>query len=550
MKPINLNKESCDPISSNCVVWQGPDIPCIKLCKGDSVSDVVFKLATELCEILDMLNVDNYDLSCFNVTSCSPDNFQQLIQFLIQTICDLQNITPTDPTKSAGCPDCLVTVADCFKDSFPTGNAQLLDYVREVGSRICTIVLQMGAIQNAVSLLGDRVTVLEGYFPLPTPTEVEITPTCVLPAVDTPVSVVVSALEQQFCALTQVTGDDVALYNAIISQCVADADARKDGGGAMSSLSGWTTSPVATIAQSITNLWLSVCDLRSMVLPTVAVSDTQTIDMSVTAGPGYSVSAALVDTGWVDMQGFGYYTAGMASSRPQCRRIGNTIHFRGTVIIPLSSTLDGLTLIPLTAGSLYNSQATPYTFGGVDGTYGNGVQINPSGAIYFNQNSNCIPSSVWAGATDGLYNIGFQVATRAIDIDITYGTSLSAALGVGITSGGVLYCTTIKDFEITATRASSIGSMPLRYITSKVNAGDAIPDLASASTTIHGSATSGSTTTTTLPAPLAPDTQYINNLNVDYSGSLVYPFSCDATLETQIGGFSFRIDGLTAFIAP
>jgi len=47
MKPLNYSSENCDPISSNCVIWQGPDIDCIDLCKGDTVSEVIYKLATE-----------------------------------------------------------------------------------------------------------------------------------------------------------------------------------------------------------------------------------------------------------------------------------------------------------------------------------------------------------------------------------------------------------------------------------------------------------------------------------------------------------------------
>ena len=47
MKPLNLDNSPCSPTSSNCVIWQGPDLACIKLCKGDTVSDVVAKLAAE-----------------------------------------------------------------------------------------------------------------------------------------------------------------------------------------------------------------------------------------------------------------------------------------------------------------------------------------------------------------------------------------------------------------------------------------------------------------------------------------------------------------------
>ena len=41
MKPLNLDNKPCNPVSSNCVVWQGPTLECIDLCKGDTVSDVV-----------------------------------------------------------------------------------------------------------------------------------------------------------------------------------------------------------------------------------------------------------------------------------------------------------------------------------------------------------------------------------------------------------------------------------------------------------------------------------------------------------------------------
>ena len=94
MKQLNYDNSPCSPISSNCVIWQGPDLHCIKLCTGDTVSDVIANLATELCTIMTQLNISNYDLSCFNLVSCPPNTFQELIQFLITKICELENISP------------------------------------------------------------------------------------------------------------------------------------------------------------------------------------------------------------------------------------------------------------------------------------------------------------------------------------------------------------------------------------------------------------------------------------------------------------------------
>jgi len=78
--PIKSNntQQGCNPISSNCVVWQGPNIPCINLCTGDSVSDVIAKMATELCDITSQTDISLLDLSCFNPLYPTPQNNQGL----------------------------------------------------------------------------------------------------------------------------------------------------------------------------------------------------------------------------------------------------------------------------------------------------------------------------------------------------------------------------------------------------------------------------------------------------------------------------------------
>ena len=83
MKPLNLDNSQCSPVSSNCVIWQGPNIDCIDLCTGDSISTVVYKLATELCEIMNQLDLTNLDLACLKVGTNPPETFSELIQLLI-----------------------------------------------------------------------------------------------------------------------------------------------------------------------------------------------------------------------------------------------------------------------------------------------------------------------------------------------------------------------------------------------------------------------------------------------------------------------------------
>ena len=156
MRPLNLDNSPCSPISSNCVIWAGDNIPCINLCTGDTVSDVVFKLATELCTIIDYLNVSSYDLACFNLAACKPNNFQELFQFLINRICALENIdvavittsrsTAAVSNKSAVVTDYLLTAASCFGG----GTVTIVDYVDQIANRIGTIVTEISIINSGI----------------------------------------------------------------------------------------------------------------------------------------------------------------------------------------------------------------------------------------------------------------------------------------------------------------------------------------------------------------------------------------------------------------
>ena len=86
-KPLNLNKQSCSPLSSNCIIWQGPDIACLNLCKGDSITEVVHDLAVKFCSLLEQLEVDSFDLNCLVSSGCPPDTFHDIIQLLIDVAC-------------------------------------------------------------------------------------------------------------------------------------------------------------------------------------------------------------------------------------------------------------------------------------------------------------------------------------------------------------------------------------------------------------------------------------------------------------------------------
>jgi len=529
MKPLNLDNKPCSPISSNCVIWQGPDIPCIKLCTGDTVSDVIAKLATELCTVLDTLNVTNYDLSCFNLVSCGPNDFQALIQFLIEQICALQNptaSTTTDTTKS----DTLVTVADCFVVNGVTVMT-VAEYAIAIGNKVCSLVSQISAINASITNLEIRVTELEAV-PVPTLVLPSFTLGCTIGSLGTGSTQFIDAVLEQFindvwCPFYAATGTTSDLISAVASICITDADLQLSTNTAFSTNSNWIQAgSYSTIADAINNLWVALCDVyQYSSLLNVTVNDTSTIDLTVSSGPNYAISAKITDTGWVDLNGFAYYSG---VTKPQCRRIGNQIHFRGTVFVPLENPSSPGNVVTLTSTSAYNSVGGCNTWSGTGG-----CTIDGNGAILFNNGGSVIPTSVTTANLDGQYSLGWIVATRGVDIDSTYGTALTSAMNISITSTNGLTVQLLHDIEITVTRGTGVqGNSPLRFITSNVRATEYLPNYIAAATDIHNAPSNAN-------FPLLSDTF-----------NLRWPFSCNAGDERQVGGFQFKLDGLVGYLDP
>jgi hypothetical protein len=350
MKPLNLDNSPCSPTSSNCVIWQGPDLACIKLCKGDTVSDVIAKLATELCTILDQLNVNNYDLSCFNSTACPPVDFQALIQFLIDHICALEGVTPVDTTKSAAaCPDCVVTVASCFVQNNQT-TMQLVDYVQMIADRVCRILTDIANLQVQITNLDNRVTILENA-PAPTFTLPSILVDCTLQASPligngsgaTPLDAVVSALINDntygYCALRTATGLPADIITAVNSQCITSAtDSLVYGTPMGTAYSGSWVSDPETVADSITNLWITLCDVFEYL-------STMLSNTVVAAGENISVTSNTVGTTTT-------YTVN--SSGLNSFMVGLTINSSRQPLDGVIPAIDPATVTGLTDGQIIN----------------------------------------------------------------------------------------------------------------------------------------------------------------------------------------------------
>ena len=274
MIPVSSNTitNGCNPISSNCVVWQGPDIPCINICTGDTISDVVAKLATELCTVLDQTSLTNLDLSCLNLNSQDvPADFSELQQLIIDEICSLGGRCTTleggggsggsSSTVTATLPVCLQYTN---QQNDLVSVLPIDDYAELVAARVCTILSNITTITSTLVSHNTRITTLENATSAGS-TIPQVTPNCVLPAVLTDIDDVVEALEEQFCNLRTVTGTSTQLLASTTYQCPGlNVDNRLSGSGTMSTLEGWNSNPT-TLSQSLTNMWLTICDIRAAV---------------------------------------------------------------------------------------------------------------------------------------------------------------------------------------------------------------------------------------------------------------------------------------------
>jgi hypothetical protein len=318
--PIKANdtQEGCNPIASNCVIWQGPDIPCIKLCKGDTISDVTAKLAERLCTILDYLDVSAYDLSCFNPICPSPKDFQDLIQLLVDRICAINDIVVNPSNGGAsgiGCPDCVVPVAQCLQRPDVLGNVvttlQLKDYVILIGNEICTITTTVASLDSRVTSLESAVTDIQnncctssgGGSSLVMPAS-----KCLGTADGTPITDYLIALDTAFCSLQTTTGNQNDTNTALSYKCINGTDALATGGSTFNSLPGWIDSPT-NLAQTVQDLWLVVCNQYTAINDLrVTIEDLQTQIGQCCNIPVGCDSIQLVSNAWFETTvGQGYY---------------------------------------------------------------------------------------------------------------------------------------------------------------------------------------------------------------------------------------------------
>ena len=560
MKPVNLDNSPCTPQSSNCVIWQGPDIPCIKLCAGDVVTDVIYNLAMELCTILDQLDVKNYDLTCFGITNCGPNDFNALIQFLIEQICALQGVTPTPEKSANGCPDCIVSTAACFTAKGYPASMQLLEYVNAIAAEICSIIDRLAEIDTAISQLQTDVEYIKNNycqdcnFTIP---DASVTCSSLNTAgvVTDSVEIVLSNfLNNVWCDIFDVliaSGNGTNL-TTLVNELNPTTCSLSDINTALS----LSLSSASTLPEALANIWEILCALKDPI--TLTAEDTPTIITTLSAGPDYVISSKIADTGWVNLSGFSYMT-----NKPQCRRIGNVIHFRGYITIPMGDDEvteggGGTVISENSFANAYNTKFFGHTYNTVQSgnandsclllTYNN-LAWSPAGdpalKIRFNKGQSVIPSSILSSgqAIDNTYSMGtLSIIERITEIgtiedDVKSGAKsvcLNSLVQISIDTNGLLTCTALNNLEGFNSAASTQSYSAIgRNVVSNIIEGKYAPTFTAADPSQYNAT--------------APGAYSNSNLT---GASYKWLFTQDAGRADQLGGFQFRLDGLITYLEP
>tara|TARA_B100000963_G_scaffold351340_1_gene362798 strand:+ start:4909 stop:6063 length:1155 start_codon:yes stop_codon:yes gene_type:complete len=274
MIPTNANNpQHCDPISSNCVIWQGPDIECVNICNGDTISTVVASMANLLCQLQQSIagglafDITLVDQS--NLVGPTATTLQQLIQLMIDNIILNQGTGGSPVSADAlACSDvfkCKMTIPACFQNlpnspaSFSTtGEGSIEDVLEYLMLNDCDSSTGISTNTSTINQVSARVTALENN-PMGEPNPKLFSSGVVRTGVLTPIDVVVQQLDKQFVQLRNASGMPSNLASATSNQPLLTTPVAGSGYKK-------TIKPtVSNLADSLHNVWTTIDDLRTAV---------------------------------------------------------------------------------------------------------------------------------------------------------------------------------------------------------------------------------------------------------------------------------------------
>ena len=299
----------CDSTSSNCVVWQGPDLSCVNVCNGDTISDILAKMCESIVNITSTstgVDISTINQLCLEETYGVANNVQALIQNIITEVCKVHNHPENDPCS------CIIPLPPCLQYTDEMGNTithlPLYDSNTQTGyavllaNKICQNINAIDQLQNTTTNHEGRIVALEQrpggekYIPPKVVTEY-------VGNVGRPQAMerVIALTEQTVGYLQTLTGAPSAISTALNVAPNYNDRERLSGKGTMSAIPHWNLNAI-NMAQSFQNLWITMNDTRNAVQSikeTVATPLCKDVELvvnpSILNGPSGTFSALQFD---------------------------------------------------------------------------------------------------------------------------------------------------------------------------------------------------------------------------------------------------------------
>ena len=209
--------DSVDPQFSSNTFWDGPDIACLKICNGQSISKVIYTIANQVCDLLAPLNLSTLTLDCaleiLNKKDAPNRTIQNVLQLLIDNSCGLKKLIDNlqlqvDGTKT----DDFVIDLKCLKTSNSFGSTITLN--RDETMQL--FVNEICSLKSNQSYLDGRMTSIQNQMDAidlkPVITELSIA-TCVFPTI-LPTSQQVVKVSTDYCNYKTLVGATIDIATA------------------------------------------------------------------------------------------------------------------------------------------------------------------------------------------------------------------------------------------------------------------------------------------------------------------------------------------------
>lgn len=322
-KPTNtsINKGCGDPTTTECVFWEGENIPCLGIERGQSISISIKNVADEVCAIKDMLDLSDIDLKCvFDLCLSCPEPEKTLkivLQLLINKVCDINDIVKDLSNATTATQTVTLRLASCFQYTNLDGDNVVElpheEYTKRIANKVCDLLISLNGLDLRITELDDEINnpvngLSKKVQDLENSSGDEVSSDCLFVGLKS-VPDAYSLIDQAFCQLRTATGSSTDVNKAISQQCI---DLNVEFG----STPGWNLSPV-NMAQTLQNLWIVMCSVKGNVK---VIQDTccafdcddvkigfivsfedgfEVVRLRFTSGSGTNIPTGFTDTGSV-----------------------------------------------------------------------------------------------------------------------------------------------------------------------------------------------------------------------------------------------------------